>query len=179
MRSTLSVLLLLVAIPASATGQRRPIEVGFDAAFTRFSVEGADLDNNDVIQIAIPIQGFRVGFLLSDLVSLETALSHVYVSSDGESASDFSLAGGLLYHLSPPVTTTTFYLGLSGAVNILDLPEDSDTQFGLFGEAGFKVLTGDSLGFRFAGFFQRAFESNGRFASNGVGVSVGVSFFIT
>lgn len=179
MRTT-SFLLLSLGIllyPLSASAQSKPIEVGFDATYARYSVEGSNAGPNDVAIVSIPSQGFRVGFFLSNLISLETNLSHEFTSFDGEDASDFSFQAGLQYHLAPPVQRTTFYLGAAGAINIVDNSDQSDTQFGISGEAGFKLHVSDRVGFRLAGQFLRAFESEAYPAFNGIGASAGVSFF--
>lgn len=173
-----AVIVAYLFLPSVLVGQRRPIEIGIDASFVRVSYEGVGGgQSNDVTSLSIPDQNIRVGFFLSDLVSLETSLSHEYASYDGRSASDFGFGVGLQYHLNPPIAATSFFLGVDGGVAISDAQDDSDTRFGVGAQAGFKIKTGERFAVRLAAFFVRAFESDQRLAANGVGVSAGVSFF--
>ena len=74
-------LLVIVLMPLRSLAQTNPVEIGFDASLIRSVIEANVPGNAGRTSLAIPAPSVRFGIFLSDLVSLETDVSHQYASS--------------------------------------------------------------------------------------------------
>ena len=110
-------LLVIVLIPLRSQAQRNPIEIGFDASLIRSVIETNVPGNAGRTSLAIPAPSVRFGIFLSDLVSLETDVSHQYTSSEDQTNHNFSLGTGVQYHITPPTRSSTFFMGVGTRVN--------------------------------------------------------------
>ena len=110
-------LLVFVLIPLRSRAQRNPIEIGFDASLIRSVIEANVPGNAGRTSLAIPAPSVRFGIFLSDLVSLETDVSHEYSSSENQTNHNFSLGTGVQYHITPPTRSSTFFMGVGTRVN--------------------------------------------------------------
>ena len=110
-------LLVIVLIPLRSQAQRNPIEIGFDASLIRSVIEASVPGNAGRTSLAIPAPSVRFGIFLSDLVSLETDVSHEYSSSEDQTNHNFSLGTGVQYHITPPTRSSTFFMGVGTRVN--------------------------------------------------------------
>ena len=110
-------LLLIVLTPLRSQAQRNPIEIGFDASLIRSVIEANVPGNAGRTSLAIPAPSVRFGIFLSDLVSLETDISHEYSSSEDQTNHNFSLGTGVQYHITPPTRSSTFFMGIGTRVN--------------------------------------------------------------
>ena len=110
-------LLVFLLIPLRSQAQRNPIEIGFDASLIRSVIEANVPGNAGRTSLAIPAPSVRFGLFLSDLVSLETDVSHEYSSSEDQTSHNFSLGTGVQYHITPPTRSSTFFMGVGTRVN--------------------------------------------------------------
>ena len=110
-------LLVIILIPLRSQAQRNPIEIGFDASLIRSVIEANVPGNAGRTSLAIPAPSVRFGIFLSDLVSLETDVSHEYSSSEDQTNHNFSLGTGVQYHITPPTRASTFFMGVGTRVN--------------------------------------------------------------
>ena len=175
---------LLVAQDA---GPRRPIELGIDAALTYESSDAAD-----GVSFTVPVPRLRVGFFLSDAVSLEPSLAFNYSRSTFHSdltdeditisGSSYVLDFGLLYHFSTDRTKKQVYvrplIGLSGFSSGDDDNDDSASQVAFGAGLGVKLPSTNRLATRLeAGFVHRSEDEPRLPSSNRIYGSVGISFF--
>ena len=110
-------LLVILLIPLRSQAQRNPIEIGFDASLIRSVIEANVPGNAGRTSLAIPAPSVRFGIFLSELVSLETDISHQYASSEDQTHHSFSLGTGIQYHMAPPTRSSTFFMGVGTRVN--------------------------------------------------------------
>ncbi|MEO2123671.1 MAG: hypothetical protein ABGY10_10150 [bacterium] len=110
-------LLVIALIPLRSQAQRNPIEIGFDASLIRSVIEANVPGNAGRTSLAIPAPSVRFGIFLSDLVSLETDISHQYASSEDQTHHSFSMGTGIQYHMAPPTRSSTFFMGVGTRVN--------------------------------------------------------------
>ena len=111
------VLLVIVLVPLRSQAQSNPIEIGFDALLIRSVIEANVPGNAGRTSLAIPAPSVRFGIFLSELVSLETDVSHQYASSEDQTNHNFSLGTGIQYHIAPPTRSSTFFMGIGTRVN--------------------------------------------------------------
>ena len=104
-------------MPLRSLAQTNPVEIGFDASLIRSVLEANVPGNAGRTSLAIPAPSVRFGIFLSDLVSLETDVSHQYASSEDQMHHDFSLGTGIQYHMAPPTRSSTFFMGIGTRVN--------------------------------------------------------------
>lgn len=179
MRTTSLVLagLLILAGATAVDAQQRPIELGMDGGFVFTS---PDIDGVDsTFDISLPFQYFRVGFFMTDHVSLEPVLSFQRLDfGDDVNLTRFSVLGTLLYHFSPDRTRPQFYAQAGGGLEFVDSSEgDSATQWVVGAGAGVKTPVMDHLALRFGLMYLRAFENDDFWAYNAFRGQVGFSFF--
>lgn len=178
MRYAVLALISFFALVNQAFGQGRPVELGLDAGFEiqlTDAVNGFDTDN--VTVIAVPAQRFRVGFFVSDAVSIEPAVGFAYVNFSDESLTELSAALAILYHFTSDPDRPRFYLGIGGGLDLIDVGDASDTQFGIGGALGVKLPVGDQFAVRLEADYVRGFESDDRLGTHNLAALVGFSFF--
>lgn len=163
--------LCLLALPATtpAHAQQGAVELGIDAQMGYHIPDAGD----NVFQFTLPFgatiidaprarQGFRVGYFVSDVVSIEPSVAINVISDGDETLTSLGLATALLYHFSDDASSTRPYA--SGGVNLTALDfgsgDDFSTQFGVFGELGVKVPIEGDLGARLGIGGARFFENS-------------------
>jgi hypothetical protein len=120
------VLLLFCGSPAPA---QNPIELGFDAGVL------VRMQEPRWTNIAVPLQHVRVGFYLSEVISLEPAFALRHSRVSGSSSTIFTADVGLLWHFSPPAAAPVVYLRpFAGVIGVFD----RDNVFGIGLGAGLK-----------------------------------------
>jgi len=116
----------------SAASAAKPWELGFDAGLS------IGLDDQGT-SLQIPIQNFRAGYHMSDVLSIEPFGAIVWAKPEGgDGATIYNLGVGGLYHFSTSRTASQFYVrpflnlfGFSGGGT-------SDSEVGLGIGAGMK-----------------------------------------
>jgi hypothetical protein len=166
--------LLFAAVAPSAEAQRqrgsRPIEFGIDGGIL------FGLDDPNVTVIALPLQVFRVGFLMSEKVSIEPTMALTSFRGDGGSSTDYTFGVGLLYSPGGDRVGKGLYgrpfVGLSGR-NSSGPNDDSNAFVGL--GVGLKIPFADRrLATRMEANYSHAFSDPG---TNVIGLIIGLSFF--
>ena len=162
--------LALVSSIASAQDPR-PLELGIDAGVT------FGLDDPNVTVIAIPIQAFRIGFLMTERVSIEPVFSLNSVRADGDHITAYSAAVGFPYHFgtfrSGPYLRP--FVGVTG-VSGTDL--EGVSQLFLGAGIGVKIPVIDSrLAWRLEANFAHAFDDGDVEGGSQIGLRAGLSFF--
>jgi hypothetical protein len=178
MRYLSLVLAAMLFVANQAFGQGRPIELGLDAGFQvslTDAVDGFETDNVTAIQF--PAQRFRIGFFVSDAVSIEPSVGFTYLSVSGESLTELGAGLAFVYHFTSDVSRPRVYLGAGGSLDLIDIGDASDAQFGAGALFGVKLPAGDQFAVRLEAQYVRAFESDDRLGSNIIGALVGFSFF--
>ena len=192
-RSPLSLCIILLALPTTLVAQsvQRPIELGIDAALVREST-----DNLTGTSFQLPISRFRVGFHLSDAISVEPSISFIYGRSTFEnpvtgeentsSGTGYELDLGMLYHFRTDRTKAQPYVrpffGLHGSSNNNDSGFDSSVNKLAFGGGvGFKFPASNRLGTRlelgFAHETEDDSENGGGPSRDSFYLAFGLSFF--
>jgi hypothetical protein len=134
------------------------------------------LDDPKVSVVSLPIQDFRVGFLMSPKWEIEPRFSLNSIHSDGISATDYSMELGVLYQPAGDRVGKGLYgrpfLGVSGS-SISGGTSDSNGHAG-FG-LGVKLPFNDRrLATRMEAAYAHTFGDGG---ANAIGVLFGLSFF--
>ena len=185
---TAAVIVIPQLLGAQGAGPRRPIELGVDAALAYESS-----DPVDGVSFNVPVPRLRVGFFLSDAVSLEPSLSFNYSRATfnnpitGEdntfSSTGYEFDFGLLYHFSTDRTQKQVYIrpliGLNGFSSSDDDDNDNSASQVVFGAGlGVKLPATNRLATRLeAGFTHRSEDEPRLPSSNRIYASVGLSFF--
>ena len=170
---------------------RRPIELGIDAAVVR-----ERSDNITATSFRLPIGRFRVGFHLTDAISLEPSVAFAYARSTIEnrttgeetsgSGTGYELDVGMLYHLRTDRSRMQPYLrpflGVHGSSSDSDSGfETSATKLAFGGGLGFKFPMANRLGTRLELGFSHETEDDsdngGGPSRNSFYVAFGLSFF--
>src|SRR5688500_4852625 len=110
-------------------GQPRPIELGIDAALAY-----DDGDNISRTSFTIPVPRFRVGFFMSDGISLEPFFSLQYARTEFESdafeqsvsVTQYDLGLGLRFHFASDRTRSQPYLRPFVGISGLSVDDDDD-----------------------------------------------------
>jgi len=171
----LSMSLLAVAAAsagAQTTRSANPVELGIDAVIA--STVGS---SPNVTQISIPDAQFRVGFFVSNDLSIEPRVGIMSVSGGGSTYTTYNGELGLLYHFVPRdrpgtgvyVRPFAGFTGESGG--------GSDTQARIGVGLGTKIPFADRLATRLELNYGHAFSNGSNTSGNEIGASVGLSFF--
>lgn len=189
-RSALLALFALIAgtiVPGSLgaqdTGPQRPIELGMDAALSYES-----RDNLKVTALTLPVTRFRVGFFLSDALSLEPAVAFRYtrvtienpITGDDrtDSGTSYALSLGLLYHFRQDRAQSQPYLRPFVGFNGFSGDGNSGSQISLGGAFGMKIPLADRFGSRIEVGYTHRLENEPDFQSaNELFLGFGLSFF--
>jgi len=167
-----------IGLPSQLDAQSGSVEIGFDTGLSLTMPSDTDfLDYDNVTSINVPQQSIRVGFFVSDQLSVEPAVGFSWLDAGGESLTQLALAGRVLYHFSPDPTRPRFYLGGGAGFTLIDVADDQETQFGVGGGLGVKLPIADRMAIRLEGSFSRYFETDQLPATSVIGVVVGFSFF--
>ncbi len=163
---------------SSINAQERTVELGIDAGLSVISADG-----NSVTTLNVPVPAFRVGFFVSDRLSLEPSLLLAYATTSNVSSTSYNLIFGALYHLSTDRTRPQLFLrpliGYGGSrVSGTSGLADNTNGSALVGIGiGAKVPKGDRFALRFGADYERRFEDDPSPAFNRFAATVGFSFF--
>ena len=176
-RLTLAAGMLLLVPGGAAFAQQGAVEFGVDAGYELSIVDNSD----NVSSVGIPLQNLRIGFFVSDAVSIEPSVSScassvAILSSGGTTLTTFSGAASLLYHLSQDPAQSRMYLRGGAGIAVIDLGSNSVNQMGVSGGIGVKAPAGP-LAIRIEGHGGYSFENDDLASSIDLGVLFGISFF--
>ena len=166
----------LTLVASSAEAQRSsgrgstPIELGIDGGVI------FGLDNPKVSVVSLPLQDFRIGFLVSPRWEIEPRFNLTSVHGGGFSATDYSLELGALYQPAGDRVGKGLYarpfLGLAGTT--VSGGGSDHNGFGGFG-LGVKLPFNDRrLATRMEAAYSHTFGNGG---ANAIGILFGLSFF--
>jgi hypothetical protein len=176
-----------VAVPALLHAQNgashRPIELGIDAALTYESS-----DNVKQTALTLPVSKFRVGFFMTDAVSLEPSVSVQYSRTTIEntvtgndrttSGTSYDLDFSLLYHFSTDRTHSQAFIRPFVGIRGFNGESNSASQALFGGAIGVKLPLATRLATRLEFGFTHFAEDEPEFASsNRIFGSFGLSFF--
>lgn len=165
-------MLVFVALPATAQRSQRstPIELGIDGGV----LFGLNTPRTTVV--ALPIQSFRVGFLVTDNLALEPRAAINSIHGGGASVTTYDFQLGVVYQPDGDRVGKGLYgrpfLGVSGA-SVSPGGSNSNGYIGL--GVGLKLPFADRrLATRMEANYEHGFGGGG---SNIIGVLIGLSFF--
>jgi hypothetical protein len=162
--------LVLVSSIGSAQDPR-PLELGIDAGVT------FGLDDPNVTVIAIPVQSFRLGFVMGDRMSIEPAVSLNSIRSDGDNFTTYSVALGLLYHFNT-FRTGPYVRPFFGVNGVSGTDLDGVSQFFVGAGLGIKIpVVDERLAWRLEANFAHAFDDGDVEGGSQLGLRAGLSFF--
>lgn len=164
--------LALVAAAPSANAQRgsRPIEFGIDGGVF------FGLDDPKVTVVALPVQDFRVGFLMTPKLAVEPRLHINSVRSGGASFTAYGFEGGLVYSPAGDRVGNGLYgrpfVGVEG-FSTSGPGDDSNAYLGL--GVGLKIPFVDRrLATRMEANYAHGFSTP---STNRIGLTIGLSFY--
>jgi len=170
--STIAALLLAapVAMAQRSRSGSTPIELGIDGAI----LFGLDAPRATVL--ALPLQDFRIGFLVSDKLELEPRFNLTSAHSGGASATDYTFELGVLYQPAGDRAGKGLYgrpfFGVTGSSGT-GFPSNNSGYLGL--GLGLKIPFSDRrLASRLEAAYSHGFDNGG---TNAIGVLFGLSFF--
>ena len=175
---------VIVASAGNAMAQQGITELGVDMAAayeTESEIFSIALPGGGTVETILGPQGaVRLGFFLSDAVSLEPATSLSLLSGDGETTFAWAFGTKLLYHFSVDPSKARFYTAVGGTFTLIDLGEfvDSRTQFGASFDLGAKLPISDSVGGRIAASYTRGFGTDSFSSRNILAAIFGISVFL-
>jgi hypothetical protein len=172
MRKLTAVAAALALVSSIASAQDpRPLELGIDAGIA------FGLEDPNVTVVAIPLQSFRIGFVMTDQVSIEPMFSLNSIRVEGDNFTTYSAALGLLYHFgifrSGPYVRPFFGVtGFSGD----DI--EGVSQLFLGAGLGLKIPVIDNrLAWRLEANFAHVFDDDEVEGGSQIGLRAGLSFF--
>jgi hypothetical protein len=115
--------LALFLTAGTAFGQSRPIEFGIDAGLTYSMLQDFEgFEFEDEMSFDVPISMVRVGFFVSDNISIEPAVQFNFFDPGGDEDSTMQLGflAAALYHFNPDMTQTQFFVRAGGAFYMYD-----------------------------------------------------------
>jgi hypothetical protein len=179
------VALALFFVSGRAFAQDRPIEIGMDAGVSyQINSDLNNLPQPNVLRLGIPVQSVRVGFFVSDAISIEPSVGFDFSDvEDSGSLTLLALRGDVLYYFQSSGAAEFFVKG--GGVFFWQnvSPDTGDsvsmTQFGLGGGAGVALPIVDQLKLRVGAGYVYMFENEGDGvpASSNIQGTIGLSFF--
>ena len=179
-RSTItrSAAALLVVTATAAAQKPHSVELGIDGGIGFRSASGT----STVTQINLPVQLFRIGFMMSDGVSFEPSGALNYFKGTGSSTLT-NLNASLLFHLSTNAARSRAYvrpfLGfISSSFTSSSGVSSSTTQLDLGAGIGVKVPVSDRFGTRWEANVTRVLNSGNLASYTAVNLLAGLSFFI-
>lgn len=171
MRGVVALVALSLGGAATAAAQR-PIELGVDAG-VQF-----DLEDPKTTVIGIPVQNLRVGFFLSDKLSLEPAVAFNWIKASGEDAfSTLSADASLLYHFSADTERSQLYARPFVGLSRVGGGGESVSQLQAGAGLGVKLPMATRMALRLEGNIRHGFESDDIASGTALGMAIGFSFF--
>lgn len=177
-KSTLLALLLSAALPALASAQGRPIELGIDALSLGVDIFSAFGQSRTVTTFSAPVKMFRVGFFVGDQVSVEPRISFDYVKPEGTDAvTQLTFSLGALYHFTPERQRSQVYLRPVGSIFFVDVGDQSASQVFLGVGLGVKLPIFGQLAARLELEYAHGFDNDDFANVNSLAAVFGFSFF--
>jgi hypothetical protein len=160
------------SVGAQTTESANPVELGVDAVVATSFANGSN-----VTTVAIPNAQFRVGFFVSNDLSIEPRVGITSISGGGSTFSTYTGEVGLLYHFAHVERPGTGvyvrpFVGFDGASG-----SGNSTQAHLGIGLGTKIAFADRLATRLEAFYGHAFSAGSQSSFNQLGASIGISFF--
>ena len=160
--------LALTASSASAQRASRLVELGVDGGIT------FGLGDPNVTVVSLPVQAFRVGFFISDRVSIEPRVNFNSVSGGGGSVQTYVVELGALFHPGGFRGRGLYIRPFGGIIGFNSDPVD-DTDGYLGAGVGFRFPFADRrLATRVEGNLAHQFSDGG---NTSLGILFGLSFF--
>ena len=172
-------LVFSVALPAQASSQ---IEFGIDPFSLGVDVISDVGETRTLTRLLInlpttSLQTFRVGFFVSDKVSVEPRISVDYVKFEGSDAtSKVTLSLGALVHFTAERQRPQAYIRPLGSIFFVDRRGSSATQVSLGVGLGVKLPILQQLAARLEAQYAHAFEGDSP-SVNSLAAVFGLSFF--
>ena len=170
-QSALFLAILAPSVDAQRSrGGSRPVEFGIDGGII------FGLDDPTYTAVALPIQSFRVGFLMSDRLAIEPAIGLTSFRVSGATSTDYVFQVGLVYSPAGDRVGKGLYgrpfIGIAGQTN----PGPNDDSNALMGlGVGLKIPFADRrLATRMELNHSHAFSDP---STNAIGLLFGLSFF--
>jgi hypothetical protein len=157
---------LLLVLPPSVSAQSRPTELGIDAGAL------IDLSDDTNVILGLPVQNLRVGFFISDAISIEPQISFTYFNLTGDSGVAVDGEIGPVFHLSPNRSRSQAYLRPFGGISYVS---DDDAVFLLGGGVGIKLPVAERLAVRLEASYAHGFVDFG--GGDLLTIGTGISFF--
>jgi hypothetical protein len=155
------------------------MEFGVDASIGYVLTDNGDgFDRPDVFVITLPIMGFRFGYFVTNVLSIEPAFNLQFASSDGDSFTDLSVAAGLLYHFSADPESTRPFVRVAPTVRLINGGDETVSQFGLAGQVGVKAPLRGGLAARLAVGVEKDFENDDFGGTTTIFGMFGLSFIV-
>jgi len=164
---------LMATVAGGVLAQQGDVELGIDSGVTVSIVS----DSDNFTTICLPCQRFRVGFFMSDAVSLEPAITLNVLSGGGETLTHFTGGASLLYHFRSDPHRTRVFLRGGAQFTLVDVGGASVNQFAAGGGFGVKVPAGGGA-VRLEGIGLYNFENDDFQSSFDLGALIGFSFFL-
>ena len=171
-------LLLSAALPALASAQGRPIELGIDVLSLGVAISSAFGQTRTVTTVSVPVSSFRAGFFVGDQVSVEPRISFVYLKAedvDAVTVGTFSL--GALYHFTPERQSSQVYLRPVGGISFVAVGGQSAYQVFLGVGLGVKLPMLGQLASRLELEYAHGFDNDDFATVNSLAAVFGFSFF--
>ena len=176
--SAVLILILGTALPALASAQTRPIELGIDAVALEVDIVSAGGQSATLTTISAPVRTFRAGFFVSDQVSLEPRISFNYLKPEGTDAfTQVTLSLGTLYHFSPDLGRSRAYLRPVASIKLVDAGGGSASQMSLGFGVGVKLPIVQQLAARLEAQYAHGFANDDFANVNMISATFGFSFF--
>ncbi len=134
MRAFAAILAGLFALPVGAQAQ---LELGFDAGVYVEAIDVTDADN--VTTVSIPVPMARVGFMATDMISVEVLATLQRISSGDGSFTELMFLPGV----NVAIGESGLYVRGEGGFLRLSDEDDSETQYAAGLAAGFKQAIDD------------------------------------
>lgn len=172
---TAAVAAVFVSASNASAQSSNPVELGIDGSVNYVKESGG----SNLTTVSIPDMSLRVGFFVSDNVSVEPRVALASYSGGGSSSyTVYSAALGLLLHANANRSETVPYLrpfvGISGDSGG---GSSSSSQAVAGAGVGVKIPMMDRLATRLEANYAHAFSSSQVPSSNQFGASFGLSFF--
>lgn len=164
----------VLAITASSAGAQQralPAELGLDAGVS------IGFDAPRVTIVSLPVPAVRLGFYMSDRVSIEPKAGFQSVHDDAGTLSQYSAEIGLLYHFeNMPVGRGVYARPFAGLIGTSG-GGSSDTQTFFGGGLGLKQPFANRFASRLEVNYSHMTAPRGGSAANSLGVLFGISVF--
>lgn len=170
--STALLATLAASAGAQATQSENPVELGIDAVIA--STVGS---SPNFTQVSIPDAEFRIGFFVSNDLSIEPRAGVASISGGGSTFTTYNGELGLLYHFTHSERPGTGvyvrpFAGFSGASG-----GGNDTQTHVGIGLGTKIPFAERLATRLEANYGHSFSTGSSTGGNVIGASIGLSFF--